>query len=676
MRTPVMSQVLQPTHKGRMESHYDLDMGQLIDLKVVRLVDWLQDGRPRGPVLLEIVLTNACNLHCGFCWKKKTKDDRSFSPDRAVKLVREAAALGTRWVRVTGGGEPFLHPKDALRVMGEVKRHGLFGTIITNGTRFDPKSVRRLVDIRWDEILISLDGATSRTHDILRGDRGAFAKSIGALRLFKEEKERQQSSLPVMKLQCVVTRQNCHELPDYVRLANQLSVGAIGFLILKELNPYVGHYRHTREQWETMRQKLVEAIGIARDCGIHVDADPQLLGEFPNGESASLPDDEGAARSTHSPLPFRWQAEVAADPPGEADLLCYEPFLSLTVQADGSLGPCCNWYARNYRTLGSGSLEDAWFSREFQELRTLFGTKRTHEYCWNCPAYRLADARDLSKRLHQLRGDAQHTHSYRERVASINQPWVPLQRGAVEKARKTCVTALVSVTSTLLSSMHQANKSMRTAALHVESKLIVLEDSLRQGVASHHLPPFVYRWDEIQSVLQKEHSRVVVANFEQRNLPDCSLGGEYPEGSVSTERIISPHSPALGKSRYRMRFGLPHGEHHGEVFVRVPPEAKDWRGFVMLNLRYMGSATGERLKVSFKDAVGQRWFSFHRGVLVGGWWHLLRLPLSYFHCPDEFQVDGLQHLEGVSEISFQISCSPESAETTGWIDLYEAFLSA
>ena len=108
-----------------------------------------------------------------------------------------------------------------------------------------------------------------------------------------------------MKLQCVVTNRNASELVQYVELAGRMGVEAIGFLILKELNPYVDYYHMNASEWEDIRGNCRLALAKARDLGIHIDANPQLFGECPNRVTTSLPEEAGALKSSHLTMPYR-----------------------------------------------------------------------------------------------------------------------------------------------------------------------------------------------------------------------------------------------------------------------------------------------------------------------------------------------------------------------------------
>ena len=218
----------------------------------------------------------------------------------------------------------------------------------------------------------------------------------------------------------------------------------------------------------------------------------------------------------------------------------------------------------------------------------------------------------------------------------------------------------------------------KRAASAMESLLLALEDRLRQRDPPHCLPPFVLGQEDALSALQIMGGRLVVADFERNNPPDRVLSGNFRGAEVTSEQLKSLHTPGIGGWYLRLRFSLTAREHYGEFgefVVKVRDEASDWIGYQTLNLWYRGRSRAAKLTLTFKDALGQRWFSSHGGVLTGGRWQLLSVPFSNFHCSGESRKIDTLDLKNVSEMSFQISCSKGCNGCQGWVDLYEVSIS-
>jgi len=78
-------------------------------------------------------ITKACNARCVFCLNNAGLRQRDeLSADERVFLVRHAAAIGVRFIRLLGG-EPFITP-DSLAVIETAASHGIQVSLSTNGS--------------------------------------------------------------------------------------------------------------------------------------------------------------------------------------------------------------------------------------------------------------------------------------------------------------------------------------------------------------------------------------------------------------------------------------------------------------------------------------------------------------------------------------------------------------
>ncbi len=152
------------------------------------------DHRPREEFLLEVFLTNRCNLDCSYCSSRRMIDEparRALSFGQVRRAVDVFAAYGRRkgapqerTVFFTGG-EPFLE-YDVLRRSVEYidSLPGRFRVrIATNATMLDPERVKFLAahNVR---IFVSLDGCRKAhdRHRVFRGGRASFDHIDRALR--------------------------------------------------------------------------------------------------------------------------------------------------------------------------------------------------------------------------------------------------------------------------------------------------------------------------------------------------------------------------------------------------------------------------------------------------------------------------------------------------------------
>lgn len=193
--------------------------------------------RPSKPLTLLLLLNRGCNLRCSFCdlW-----EGFSHMPlERVRPLLQQAVDIGTR-VLVLTGGEPLLHP-DLPEIVEEARRLGLSVNITTNGTLLERSRPRRsgqdgdgpqthlrhLLRAGVHSLSFSIDGLPA-THDSLRGQPGAHARTWAAIRRTLDEGRAQGVGVSVY---FVVTARNVRELVPVWEQVRALGGGAsrVGF---------------------------------------------------------------------------------------------------------------------------------------------------------------------------------------------------------------------------------------------------------------------------------------------------------------------------------------------------------------------------------------------------------------------------------------------------------------
>ena len=125
-----------------------------------RIVKYFLKNETPPPSRIELNPTNNCNLRCLHCelrGRPPYRPDEEIPEKRYKEIVREGIKLGVLAFNIVGGGEPLSRFDTTLMIMNEIKKNGAFGSINTNGTLFTRESIKRLVEIEWDEIRFSID---------------------------------------------------------------------------------------------------------------------------------------------------------------------------------------------------------------------------------------------------------------------------------------------------------------------------------------------------------------------------------------------------------------------------------------------------------------------------------------------------------------------------------------
>lgn len=171
-------------------SEYDADRNQ-IEEDVNNLIHILQtsgmttnDIAERGVLnLLEVnpsldtctlVITQKCNLECKHCFLSSNKKTKELSTEDIKKVIDDLSTLQILNLVITGG-EPFMR-EDILDVLRYCNLKKVPVTLFTNGTLIDEKIIESIKELRI-LLRVSLDGATMKTNDCIRG-YGVFEKAL------------------------------------------------------------------------------------------------------------------------------------------------------------------------------------------------------------------------------------------------------------------------------------------------------------------------------------------------------------------------------------------------------------------------------------------------------------------------------------------------------------------
>ena len=132
---------------------------------------------------LRISLTDNCNLRCIYCMEEDSnnfyKKEDKLTTDEIHKIVVQAAKLGIKKVRLTGG-EPLVYP-DILNLIKKINKiEGIEGIYLTTNGIFLEKYIKDFYENGVKGVNISLDSLKAdRFKEITR--RGDIAKVLSSI---------------------------------------------------------------------------------------------------------------------------------------------------------------------------------------------------------------------------------------------------------------------------------------------------------------------------------------------------------------------------------------------------------------------------------------------------------------------------------------------------------------
>ena len=124
------------------------------------------------PMMCVLSFIYVCNAKCPNCPYNNSTirhayKDALFMPENLFKRIADECGPHSCLLRLSGGGEPMLHPQ-AVELCEYAKAKGCRIGLITNGSRFDRESLTRLIRAGIDAIEFSVDAGDEKTYARVR----------------------------------------------------------------------------------------------------------------------------------------------------------------------------------------------------------------------------------------------------------------------------------------------------------------------------------------------------------------------------------------------------------------------------------------------------------------------------------------------------------------------------
>jgi heme b synthase len=165
-------------------------------------------------------ITRRCNLKCVHCRSSSeltVSQHPDFSTEEAFRVIDDIAGYA-KPVVVLSGGEPLLR-KDVFDIARYGTDKGLRMCLASNGTPVSDEVCEKIKSSGIRIVSLSLDGSTKEVHDDFRKQKGAFAGTINAARLFRK-----------YGIEFIInssfTKRNQEEIPRVYKLAKELGATA------------------------------------------------------------------------------------------------------------------------------------------------------------------------------------------------------------------------------------------------------------------------------------------------------------------------------------------------------------------------------------------------------------------------------------------------------------------
>jgi len=179
--------------------------------------------RLSAPFMVVWNFTKQCNLKCKHCYAnaKPYPAPDELTLEQKMEVLRQLDEAGVAAISFSGG-EPLIN-RDFWLVAKKASELGFYVSVATNGTLITEEVAKRLKQIGVRYVEISIDGPTAEIHDEFRGVKGAFDRSINAIKNLKKV-----GGIDV-GIATVATHHNLDTMPDMIRLGRGLDVDRMIF---------------------------------------------------------------------------------------------------------------------------------------------------------------------------------------------------------------------------------------------------------------------------------------------------------------------------------------------------------------------------------------------------------------------------------------------------------------
>ena len=216
-----------------------------------------------GHEMLNIYLTNACNLRCPHCFMKAGKRlANELTKDEWISVLREFKECGGTAVTLTGG-EPTMHP-GFRTIIESAHEMGLQLTVLTNGILWNDELIDELSSC-MAEVQISIDGVDDASNAKIR-QAGTFETLVRNVIRFSRNGVR-------VSVATTFTNDNIDAAEHYAELVNRINEETdkkVIFKLTKKILP--GRDTHYSEEENKAYEEKIRQVEEMTDANAKYEA--------------------------------------------------------------------------------------------------------------------------------------------------------------------------------------------------------------------------------------------------------------------------------------------------------------------------------------------------------------------------------------------------------------------
>ncbi len=181
------------------------------------------------PGFVQIEITTKCNLRCMHC-ERNQDPARITDADMPLELFKSIVGqlrYPAQSINLVGLGEPLLNP-EVFSMIEFAKKKGFEVSLIDNFTLMNKEKSLALVNSGLDYLYVSFDSVSKKTFEELRTG-ACFETVVENIKLFARTKKEANSEKPVFLFKSTISQTNFKEIPELIKLAEDLGADGINF---------------------------------------------------------------------------------------------------------------------------------------------------------------------------------------------------------------------------------------------------------------------------------------------------------------------------------------------------------------------------------------------------------------------------------------------------------------
>lgn len=171
-----------------------------------------KDELPNFPFIVDVELTNCCNLKCIFCGQQAMTRKKGFISEQVLKKVVDECSNYNTPLRFIRWGEPFLHPK-IIDFCRYVKSRGISLHITNNGLKLKESDMKSLIELKVDSIIFSFQGATKKQYEVMRNNNMYDKLKLNILKFVELRGDKEK---PFIHISSTMTDETEKEINNFV----------------------------------------------------------------------------------------------------------------------------------------------------------------------------------------------------------------------------------------------------------------------------------------------------------------------------------------------------------------------------------------------------------------------------------------------------------------------------